>query len=239
MLLGPNCLGVFDAGAELDIGWSELPAGEIGLISQSGNLALELALIATRNGLGFSRFVSLGNQADLEAAELVTAFADHEPTRVIALYLEDFRDGRAFASACHAAEAAGKPVVLLAAGRSVAASRAARSHTGALVSDFVAVQAACRAAGIEQVSTPTEMIDAAQALLVRDLPRGRRVVVFGDGGGHGVIAADLAAASGLEVPDSATRWSTRWLRCSARRQRPGTRWTSRARASRRSFVSRT
>ena len=169
-----------------------------------------------------------------------TAFAEHEPTRVIALYLEDFRDGRAFASACHAAAAAGKPVVLLAAGRSDAASRAARSHTGALVSDFVAVQAACRAAGIEQVSTPTEMIDTAQALLVRNLPRGHRVVVFGDGGGHGVIAADLAAASGLASSrSSATRWSTRWPRCSARRQRPGTPWTSRARASRRSFASRT
>ncbi len=200
VLLGPNCLGVFDAGAELDIGWSELPAGEIGLISQSGNLALELALIATRHGLGFSRFVSLGNQADLEAAELVAAFAEHEATRVIALYLEDFRDGRAFARACHGAGVAGKPVVLLAAGRSDAAMRAARSHTGALVSDHVAVQAACRAAGIEQVSTPTEMIEAAQALLVRDLPRGRRIVVFGDGGGHGVIAADLAAAAGLEIP---------------------------------------
>ena len=165
VLLGPNCLGVFDAAAELDIGWSELPPGEIGLISQSGNLALELALIAADHGLGFSRFASLGNQADLEAAELVTAFAAHEGTRVVALYVEDFRDGRAFAGACHAASTAGKPVVLLAAGASDAAGRAARSHTGALVSDFVAVQAACRAAGIEQVSTPRELIDTAQALL--------------------------------------------------------------------------
>ncbi len=95
VLLGPNCLGVFDADAELDLGWSALPAGEIALISQSGNLALELARLAAASGLGFSRFVSLGNQADLVAADLLDELAAHERTRVIALYLEDFRDGRA------------------------------------------------------------------------------------------------------------------------------------------------
>jgi acetate---CoA ligase (ADP-forming) len=200
VLLGPNCLGVYDASSELDIGWSELPAGEIGLVSQSGNLALELSLIAGRNGLGFSRFASLGNQADLEATDLVSALASHEATRVIALYVEDFRDGRAFAGACHEAVLAGKPVVLLAAGRSEAAGRAAQSHTGALVSGHVAVEAACRAAGIEAVATPKQLVDIAQALLARDRPRGRRTVVFGDGGGHCVIAADLASAAGLEVP---------------------------------------
>jgi acyl-CoA synthetase (NDP forming) len=200
ILLGPNCLGVFDADARLDIGWSELPAGPIGLISQSGNLALELALLAQEAGLGFSRFVSLGNQADVEAAELVEAFTAHAATRVIALYVEDFRDGRAFARACAAATDAGKPVVLLAAGRSAASVRAARSHTGALVSDLVAVEAASRAAGIELVQTPRELLDVAQALLSPSAPSGRRIAVFGDGGGHGVIAADLAAAAGLELP---------------------------------------
>jgi acyl-CoA synthetase (NDP forming) len=200
VLLGPNCLGVFDAGADLDIGWSELPGGPIGLVSQSGNLALELALRAAEVGLGFSRFASLGNQADLEAAELVHALAEHEPTRVIALYVEDFRDGRAFAEACRAAVAGGTPVALLAAGRSSAAAVAARSHTGALASDHAAVEAACRACGAALVCTPRELLDAAQALLARVRPRGGRVVVFGDGGGHGVVAADVVAAAGLELP---------------------------------------
>jgi len=177
VLLGPNCLGVFDSEAELDLGWSELPSGSIGFISQSGNLALELALLAEDSGLGFSRFASLGNQADLEAAEFVAAFAEHEPTRVIALYCEDFRDGRTFAAAAHAAVESGKPVILLAAGRSDASMHAARSHTGALVSDLAAVDAACRAAGIDRVSTPKELIDLAQASLARNLPRGRRIAV--------------------------------------------------------------
>lgn len=207
VLLGPNCLGAFDASAELDIGWSELPAGSIGLISQSGNLGLELALLAADVGLGFSRFASLGNQADIEAAELVTSFADDPATRVIALYIEDFRDGRAFATACHAATLAGTPIVLLAAGRSDASVRAARSHTGALVSDQVAVRAAARAAGIELVRTPRELIDLALALQAPSKPAGRRLAIFGDGGGHGVIAADLASEAGLEVPRLSDRLS--------------------------------
>ena len=200
VLLGPNCLGVFDAGAELDVGWDALPAGAIGLVSQSGNLALELALLAADCGLGFSRFASMGNQADLDAADLLPTLADHEPTRLIALYVEDFRDGRAFAAACHGATEAGTPIVLLAAGTSEAGVRAARSHTGALTSGLSAVEAACRAAGVELVRTPKELIDTAQALLAPRLSRGRRLAVFGDGGGHGIVAADLAAATGLVVP---------------------------------------
>ena len=131
MLLGPNCLGVFDASSDLGIASNEFPPGTIGLVSQSGNLALELGILARHVGLGFSRFASVGNQADVDLAELVTAFASTRPTEVICVYAEDFRDGRAFVDA---AAAAGKPVVLLTVGASEASARAALSHTGALVS---------------------------------------------------------------------------------------------------------
>lgn len=200
VLLGPNCLGVFDAVEELDLGWSTLPAGPIALVSQSGNLALELARLAVASGLGFSRFASLGNQADLVAADFFDELAAHEPTRVIALYLEDFRDGRAFVAAAARARAAGTPVVLLAGGTSQAGARAAVSHTGALVSEARAIEAACRAAGIVQVTAPKKLVDAAQALLSRRMAPGRRVAVYGDGGGHGVIAGDMLVAAGLELP---------------------------------------
>ncbi|MGI8480084.1 MAG: acetate--CoA ligase family protein, partial [Gaiellaceae bacterium] len=200
VLLGPNCLGVFDAGEELDLGWSALPAGPVALVSQSGNLALELARLALASGLGFSRFASLGNQADLVAADLLGALVTHGPTRVIALYLEDFRDGRSFVAAAARADEAGKPVILLTGGMSRASAQAALSHTGALVSDVRAVDAACRAAGIVRVATPKQLIDTAQALLTGRLPGGRRVAVYADGGGHGVIACDLLAARGLETP---------------------------------------
>ena len=200
VLLGPNCLGIFDAATGLDLGWSELQGGAIGLISQSGNLALELALLAEDYALGFSRFASLGNQADLEAGELVTSLVDHEPTRVIALYCEDFRDGRAFARAAHEAVEAGKPVILLTVGAGEVSAQAARSHTGALVSSATAVEAACRAAGMDRVRSPRELIDLAQAQLARVRPRGRKVVIVGDGGGHGIVATDVASAEGLELP---------------------------------------
>jgi acyl-CoA synthetase (NDP forming) len=196
-LLGPNCLGVFDAGAGLELVPSPLPAGAIGLISQSGNLALELGILAEEAGLGFSRFASLGNQADIEASDLIGELARHDETELIALYVEDFRDGRAFAAA---AADAGKPVVLLTVEHSEAAARAVRSHTGALASDARAIDAACRAAGIERVRTPDELIHLAQALLRAGKPRGRRVAVLADGGGHGGIAAALAYHAGLELP---------------------------------------
>jgi acyl-CoA synthetase (NDP forming) len=200
VLLGPNCLGVYDAAAELNLGSDDFTAGSIGVISQSGNLALELSLLAADVGLGISRFASLGNQADLEAAELVSALAEHEETKLLAVYCEDFRDGRAFARAAHAANTDGKPVLLLAGGTSPAGMRAAHSHTGALVSDSVAIDAACRSAGILRVATPRELVDLAQVLLARHRPAGNRIAIVSDGGGSAVVAADLAAGLGLELP---------------------------------------
>ena len=169
VMLGPNCLGIYDAAAELDLGANDLTPGSIGVISQSGNLALELSLIAADYGLGVSRFASLGNQADLEAAELIEAFAAHDETKVIAVYCEDFRDGRAFARAGAAATAAGTPVIVLAAGGSEVGARAAASHTGALVSDVAAVDAACRAAGVLRAGH-TEGADRSRGRCSRDEP---------------------------------------------------------------------
>jgi len=197
MLLGPNCLGVYDASSDLGLCSNEFPPGSIGLISQSGNLALELGLMSRRYSLGFSRFASIGNQADLDVAELVASYAEHPATELIAVYVEGFRDGRAFAAAAAVAQ---KPVILITVGRSDASARAARSHTGALVSPLSTVQAACRAAGVHLVSTPAEMIDRAQALLQPRRLAGRRIAVLGDGGGHGAIACDVAAGRGLELP---------------------------------------
>ena len=197
VMIGPNCLGVADTGTGLSLGLPRLPVGPIGLVCQSGNVALELSRMASDIGLGFSRVASIGNQADLEAADLVADLAAHRATRVIALYLEDFRDGRALAAA---ARSAGKPVIVLGAGASPAGARAAVSHTGALVSESAAVDAACRAAGAIRVHSLSELMDVAQLVLGRHRPIGRRTAVVSDGGGHAVIAADLAARADLELP---------------------------------------
>ncbi len=201
-LVGPNCLGLFDAAAELQLASTPLPAGPIGFVSQSGNVLLEVGLLLEDAGLGFSRAVSIGNQADVGATELVAALGEHQGTRVIGVYCEDFLDGRAFVEA---ARTAGKPVVLLTVGRTAAGSRAARSHTGALTSGRDAVEAACRAAGAHLVDTPRELVDVAQALLAPHRPRGRRIAVVGDGGGYGAIAGDLLGERGLELPVLAER----------------------------------
>ena len=209
VLLGPNSLGVLDSGQQLELVPNPLPPGSIGFISQSGNLALELGRLAAQEGLGFSRFASLGNQADLGATELVRELAGHAETRLIALYVEDFRDGRELVRAGAAAVTAGKPVLALAIERGAATTRAVASHTGALASHRAAIDAACRAAGIERVRTPRELLDVAQAMLRAHPARGRRVAVLSDGGGHASIAAAVAAQRGLELPELAPSTAAR------------------------------
>ncbi|MGP8303241.1 acetate--CoA ligase family protein [Streptomyces inhibens] len=199
-LLGPNCMGVVDTGSDLRLTWGDFPRGEVGMVSQSGNLALETARLLARAGQGISRFVSLGNQSDIDAADALEALIPHPATRVVAAYVEDFRDGRRMARTLGAARAAGKPVLLLTAGRSEAAGRAAASHTGALVSAHATVAAVCRDAGALLLHSAGELVDTAVALLAPALPRGRRVAVAGDSGGQGALAADALTACGLDVP---------------------------------------
>ncbi|MEV6791146.1 acetate--CoA ligase family protein [Streptomyces sp. NPDC051320] len=201
VLLGPNCLGVLDSTSGLYLASNPLPAGSVGLISQSGNMALELSGILEDRGLGFSRFASLGNQADLGVADLVRAYADHPGTDMIAVYCEDFGDGRAFVAAAADAVAAGKPVVLLTVGGGAASARGAKSHTGALTSDSSVIDAACRAAGVDRVSSPHEMADLLHLLHRFGPAPARRVAVLADGGGHASVACDTAEAHGLSVPE--------------------------------------
>jgi acyl-CoA synthetase (NDP forming) len=198
--VGPNCMAVFDAAAELRLLGATFSAGPIGVVSQSGNMCLEFGLDASRRGLGVSRAVSLGNQIDVEVPELIDELVRDERTRAIALYVEEFRDGRRFASSVRAAADAGKPVVLLTVGGSAAGSRAARSHTGALAGSLEVVDAACRTAGALRVTSPQRAIDVIQLLLGPARPRGPRVGIVTDGGGHAALAADLATAHDLAVP---------------------------------------
>lgn len=203
-LLGPNCMGVVDTTTELRLSWGDFPAGSVGLVSQSGNLALEIGRLLGRAGQGFSRFVSLGNQRDIDAADALASLVAHDATRVLAAYVEDFRDGRRLARTLAAARAAGKPVLLLTLGRSEASGRAAASHTGALVSARAVVEAVCRDAGALLVESAGELVDAA-LLLTSGVTHPRsaralRVAVVGDSGGQGALAADALVARGLDVP---------------------------------------
>ena len=200
VLVGPNCLGIVDTTTGLQLAHAVLPAGDVAVLSQSGNLVLDLAGLLADRGLGVSRFVSLGNQADLGVVDFLHACVDHEGTRAVAVYTEDVVDGRAFLDAARALRDAGKPLVLLAPGRTEAAVRSAASHTGSLTSSSMVVDAACAAVGAHRVDHPTQMADLLVALRAPRRMPGRRAAVLTDGGGHGAVAADALAAAGLQTP---------------------------------------
>ncbi len=199
-LLGPNCLGLYDAahGVHL-VPWASFSKGPLAVVSQSGQLGLEIAELAGRAGMGVSSFFSVGNQADVTAEEVLSELVSDEESGIVALYLESFGDGRAITHALAELRRAGKSVVAMTAGSSAAGRSAARSHTGSLTSPHDVVEAACRAAGAVLVRTARELVDAAQLLVRSPRLRGGRVAVLGDSGGQGAIAADLAVAAGLEV----------------------------------------
>ena len=199
-LIGPNCLGLVDNANEVFLASNAFEPGSIALLSQSGNLALELQGWFTAFKLGFSRFVSIGNQADVTLIDLIESSIDDPITKAIAIYVEDFHDGRGFVQAARRAHEVGKPVVVLAAGSSASASRSAQSHTGALTSDRRIIEAACRLAGVSLVDTPREMVIALQAGLQPRRATGSRVAVVTDGGGHATVASDLLEARGFTVP---------------------------------------
>ncbi|MCP2241522.1 acetate--CoA ligase family protein [Lentzea aerocolonigenes] len=196
-LLGPNCLGVFDAATSLHLAWGRFQPGSLGVVSQSGQVGLEIAGLAAASGIGVSRFVSVGNQADVTAAEALLDLVSHDLTTVVGVYLESFGPG--IVDAMAQLRAAGKPVVLLTVGASVAGREAARTHTGSLTSSVDVVDAACRRAGAVRVTTPAALVDLA-AVLSSNVPRGGRVGVISDSGGQGAIAADLVVDAGLTVP---------------------------------------
>lgn len=200
VLVGPNCLGVVDTGTGVQLSHDLLPAGEVAVLSQSGNVVLDLAGLLVERRLGVSRFVSLGNQADLTVVDLMASCVGHDATRAVAVYAEDVVDGRAFVAAARRLTEAGKPVVLLAPGRSAAAVRSAVSHTGSLTSASRVVDAACAAAGAHRVDNPTQLADLLQGLLGDRWMSGPRVAILTDGGGHGAIAGDALAAVGLDSP---------------------------------------
>ena len=199
-LVGMNSLGIYDSSTELRLAWGDFTPGPIAVISQSGQLGSEIANLAARAGLGISRFVSIGNQSDVRAGELLGDLIADGTTRVVALYLESFSAGEHLIDTLTRLRGAGKHTVLLTVGGSEASTRLARSHTGSLTSNLDVVDAAARAAGVVRVNTPSELVDVARLLLASALPMGDRVAIVGDSGGQTGIAADVAAAATLRVP---------------------------------------
>lgn len=199
-LLGPNSLGLYDSSTELQLAWGTFTPGSLAIVSQSGQLGMEIAALAARAGLGVSRFYSVGNQLTVGAVELLESLAEDERTTTAVLYLEGFTEGPRIVAALRALRRAGKHTLVLSTGASEASRRLARSHTGSLTSALDVVDAACRVAGALRVATPQEAVAIARYLSSAAAPRGRRMAVVGDSGGQGGVAADVAARTGLGVP---------------------------------------
>ncbi|MEI6362628.1 MAG: acetate--CoA ligase family protein [Actinomycetes bacterium] len=200
VLVGPNCLGVTDSSTGLRLASDPFRPGDVAVLSQSGNMVLDLEALMADEGLGLSRFVSLGNQADVAVTDFMLDCVGHDATHAVAIYAEDVMDGRAFVQAARALAEAGKPVVLLAPGSSDAGRRGAASHTGSLTSADNVIDAACTASGIHRVHTPLQMVDALVALRQPFRAASGRVGILTDGGGHGSVAADSLHRVGLDVP---------------------------------------
>jgi acetyltransferase len=190
-LIGPNCLGIIMPGANLNASFSaHMPcAGNLALISQSGAIATGMVDWAAQRGVGFSGIVSIGDQLDVDIADLLDYFAMDGKTRAILLYVEAIKDARKFMSAARAA-ARIKPVVIVKSGRMAQGAKAAATHTGALAGSDAVYDAAFRRAGVLRVSDLRELFDCAETLGRVEQPPGKRLAMLTNGGGIGVLAVD-------------------------------------------------
>jgi acetyltransferase len=199
-VVGPNCLGLMRPALGLNATFARgTPyAGALGLISQSGAICTALLDWARPHKVGFSSVVSLGGSTDVDFGEIIDYLVEDSKTEHILLYIEGVRSARRFVSALRAA-ARVKPVILMKVGRHPAGSRAAVSHTGAIVGLDDVFDAVVKRAGVVRVTTIGQLVAAAQALAAHVRPQGERLAVVTNGGGPGVMAADRAADLGIPL----------------------------------------
>lgn len=202
-MLGPNCVGVF-APKEMDTLFMPYERllrpmeGGIGFISQSGAFGTALIDLAASEGVGISKFVSIGNQMDINETEMIDYLGKDTGTRAIAIYLESVSDGKAFVSKAKRVSKI-KPIIALKAGKTKAGAEAAASHTGSLAGEAQIYSAAFEQAGIIEAKTTEEVFDYSKALANQPPLKDNKIAVVTDGGGFGILAADTAELCGLNL----------------------------------------
>jgi acetyltransferase len=196
-VVGPNCQGVNYPYHGLCASWPLLTRrGDMAIVSQSGTVGAALIDWASQDRLGFSAFVSLGNRADVDEADLISFFADDPNTKVIALYIEGVKDGAKFLSAVKACH---KPLVILKAGRTQQGRKAAESHTGSLAGRDEIYEAVFRQYRVHRAYTLEELYDYAKALAYVPAPQGNRVLIVTSSGGSAIIATDALEEEGFRL----------------------------------------
>ncbi len=206
-LLGPNCLGLFNArigyfpifSSSFENGWPR--PGRIGIASQSGAYGTHVFAVARERGLGTPICVTTGNEADVTVADVVGWLVEDPDTDVIAAYIEGVRDGDALCTALAEARAARKPVVVMKVGSSRLGAAAARSHTASLAGDDAVTEAVLREFGAYRARTTEEMLDVAALATRRVYPAGNTLGVITISGGAGVLISDAAERLDLPMPE--------------------------------------
>ncbi|MDB9372533.1 bifunctional acetate--CoA ligase family protein/GNAT family N-acetyltransferase [Nodularia sphaerocarpa] len=199
-IIGPNCLGLMSPRTGLNATFASSMArpGNVGFISQSGALCTAILDWSFRENVGFSAFVSLGSMLDVGWGDLISYLGDDPYTKSIVIYMESIGDARSFLSAAREV-ALTKPIIVIKAGRTEAAAKAAASHTGALTGSDEVLDAAFRRCGVLRVNSISDLFDMAEVLAKQPRPQGPRLTILTNAGGPGVLATDALIATGGEV----------------------------------------
>src|SRR3984893_5672087 len=209
-VLGPNCLGVFDArrayyatfSSSFDSGWP-VP-GRIGIASQSGAYGTHLYTLARNRGIGASLCVMTGNEGDVTVGECIGWLAENPDVDVIAVYAEGIREAPGLIAALEVARAAKKPVVMQKVGRSELGGKAAKSHTASIAGDDAVTEAVMREFGVFRARNSEEMLDIAHTATRKIYPAKNSLGVITVSGGAGVLMSDVAESVGLPMPEMPT-----------------------------------
>ena len=199
-LIGPNCLGVMNPTIGFNATFAQTIAlpGNVAFLSQSGALLTAILDWSLREQVGFSAFVSTGSMLDVGWGDLIDYFGEDPNTQSILIYMESIDDARSFLSAARAV-AMTKPIIVIKAGRSEAASKAASSHTGALTGSDEVFDAVMRRSGVLRVQSISDIFHMAEVLSKQPRPRGPKLVIVTNAGGPAVLATDALIAEGGEI----------------------------------------
>jgi acetyltransferase len=201
-MIGPNCLGVINADPNVRLNASfasGMPVeGSIAFASQSGALGEAVLDYASGENIGFSKFISMGNKADVNENDILEYLRTDPMTKVILLYLEDIIDGRKFVDTVSRVTEE-KPIIAIKAGVSPEGAKAASSHTGALAGSDEVYNAILKQSGVIRVESIIDLFDYARAFARQPLPRGNRVAIITNGGGPGIMATDASVRYGLQI----------------------------------------
>jgi acetyltransferase len=199
-IIGPNCLGVMSPRTGLNATFANTMArpGNVGFISQSGALCTSILDWSLQENVGFSAFISIGSMLDIDWGDLIYYLGDDPHTKSIVIYMESIGNARSFLSAAREV-ALTKPIIVIKAGRTAAAAKAAASHTGALAGSDAVLDAAFRRCGVLRVNSISDLFDMSEVLAKQPRPQGSRLTILTNAGGPGVLATDTLIESGGEL----------------------------------------